>query len=74
MTTRLSPEAYLPLWEAALGEEIGIHITCVPDDQHKFVGALYEAKKLSDAFDDLIVMQPQPPGTIYIMKKTVELP
>jgi hypothetical protein len=74
MTTKLPPSSYLPLWTAAAEQEIGIHITCVPEDQQKLIQAIYEAKKLSDEFDDFIVMQPQPPGTIYIMRKTVEMP
>lgn len=74
MTTKLPPESYLPLFEAAVEQEIGIHITCAAEDQLKLVNALYEAKKFSEAYESLIIMQPQPPGTIYIMKKTVELP
>lgn len=74
MTTKLPPEAYLKYWEAAAQQEIGIEIKVVPEDQMKLVNALYECKSTFGGFDDLILFQPKPEGTIFIAKKTVELP
>lgn len=74
MSTRLPPEAYLKLWQTAAEQEIGLHISCMPEDQLKLVNALYECKQIHGGFENLMLMQPQPPGTIYIMKQTVEMP
>lgn len=75
MTTRLPASYYLPLWEQAAAEEIGIRITCKsPDDQKKLLNQLYECRKQLGGFEDLMIFQPHPPGTIYIARKTVELP
>jgi hypothetical protein len=75
MTTKLPATYYLPLWEQAHSEEIGILIRCVsPDHQRLLVNALYECRKQTGGFDHLIIFQPHPPGTIYIAHKTTELP
>lgn len=74
MTTKKPPSFYLPLWEAASAEEIGLHISCVPDDQAKLANALFACRKEMGGFDDLILIQPEPRGTIYLARKTVELP
>lgn len=70
MTTRLSPEEYLKYWESAQAEEIGICVQVEPEDQHKFVNALYECRKTFGGFEGLLVFQPQPLGTIFIAHKT----
>lgn len=74
MTTKLPPENYLRLWQAAAEQEFGICVTCPPEDQQKLVAAIYEARQEFGGFENLMLFQPQPPGTIYIAKKTVELP
>jgi hypothetical protein len=74
MATKLPNEEYLKYWEAADAEEIGIHITVEPEDQSKFLNALYDCRKAIGGYEHLIVMQPQPLGTVYVMKKPVELP
>lgn len=74
MTTRLPPEEYLKYWEAAAQQEMGIEIKVRPEDQMKMVNALYECKSTFGGFDDLMLFQPKPEGTIFIAKKTVELP
>ena len=74
MTTKLPPETYLGLWQSASEQEFGLCITCVPDEQMKLVNAIYAARQEFGGFENLMLFQPQPPGTIYIMKKTVELP
>lgn len=77
MTTKLPASFYLPLWEAASEEEMGIHITVPPhpaNDQPLLVNALYACRQETGGFEDLMIFQPQPPGTIYIARKTVELP
>jgi len=75
MTTKLPPRYYLPLWHAALEQEIGIEIKYTPTDRQRLVNALYEARKESD--DDrlqaLILLQPKE-GVIFIARKAVELP
>jgi hypothetical protein len=74
MTTKLPPEHYLKFWEEASEQEIGIRVQVEPDDQIKFINALYECRKVHGGFENLIVMQPKPLGTIFVMKKPVELP
>lgn len=72
MTTKLAPETYIQLWEAAAEQEIGIEVLCDPKDQTKLVNAIYECRNILGGYDDLMLAQPQPPGTIFIMKKMVE--
>lgn len=75
MTTKLPPTFYLPLWEKADSEEIGILIRCADaDSQRKLVNALYQCRSETGGFEDLMLFQPAPVGTIYIARKTVELP
>lgn len=74
MTTRLPPSEYLKYWEGAAAEEIGLHILVEPDDQAQFINALYDCRKTFGGYENIIVMQPKPLGTVFVMKKTVELP
>jgi hypothetical protein len=74
MTTKLAPEEYLGFWEKAAEQEIGIEVLVQPEDQMKFINALYECRSTFGGFEDISVFQPQPPGTIFIMKRSVELP
>lgn len=75
MPTKRPATYYLPIWEQALAEEIGIRITCPDaDHQRKLIGALYECRKQTGGFEELIIFQPHPVGTIFIAHKTVELP
>lgn len=69
MPTKREPEYYLPLWEQAAKEEFGIKIKCEPDDQMLLVNALYDCRKTVGGFEDLLVMQPQPLGTLFIVHK-----
>lgn len=69
MTTKREPEYYAPLWEQAAKEEFGIKIKIEPEDQMLLVNALYDCRKATGGFDDLIVMQPQPLGTVFIVHK-----
>jgi hypothetical protein len=73
MGTKLPSEAYLPIWEAAEAEEIGLEIKVVPEDQMLLVQALYDCKKAVGGFEDFIIAQPKPPGTIFLVRKTVEM-
>jgi hypothetical protein len=70
--TKLPAATYLPLWDRALEEEIGILIRCT--DRLKLAQALYEAKakSLNPAYADLMLFQPAE-DLIYIAKKAVEL-
>ncbi len=74
MTTKLPATYYLPLWEQAEAEEIGLRITTIPDHMPKLVNALYACKQEVGGFEDMMLFQPQPPGTIYLARKTVEVP
>ncbi len=69
MTTKHPPEYYLPLWEQASTEEFGIKIKVEPEDQMLLVNALYDCRNATSGFEDLIVMQPQPLGTLFIVHK-----
>jgi hypothetical protein len=74
MATRLAPETYLQFWQEGQSLEFGLEVKVHPDDQTKFVNALYEARDTFGGFEDMMIFQPQPPGTIFIMKNTTELP
>ena len=74
MTTRLRPEAYLEFWREAHALEIGLHITLDPKDQPKFINELYNARKVLGGYQDMIVFQPAPIGTIFICHMNAELP
>lgn len=76
MVTKLPSDTYLPFWERAKAEEIGIEITCVPEDQLKLVNALYQARSdhSVDEYEEMMIFQPKPEGRIFIAHKTVELP
>lgn len=74
MATKLPAEAYLQYWQTASEEEIGLHITVEPNDQILLVNALYEARKTFGGFENLMIFQPPPAGTVYIARETVELP
>jgi hypothetical protein len=74
MTTRLPPDEYLKYWKAADAEEIGVLIKIESEDQSNFVKALFECRKTFGGYENLMVFQPKPEGTVYVAKKTVELP
>lgn len=75
MTTKLPATYYLPIWEQAAEQEIGLRITCADaDNQRLLINALYACRQEVGGFEDLILFQPAPPGTIFIAKKTTELP
>ena len=74
MVTKLAPETYLALWERAAAEEIGLEVKVVPEDQAKLINALYDCRKTFGGFEDMMIFQPKPEGTVFIARKTVELP
>lgn len=74
MTTKLPPEDYLKYWEAAEAEEIGICVMVEPEDQPRFINALYASRDTFGGYENLMVFQPKPEGTVFVAKKTVELP
>jgi hypothetical protein len=74
MTTKLPPDEYLKYWEAAEAEEIGILVKVEPEDQVRFINALYDCRNTFGGYENLIVFQPKPAGTVFVAKKTVELP
>lgn len=75
MTTKLPATYYLPLWESAASEEIGIRITCKDADHQKLLlNALYQCRRETGGFEELMIFQPHPVGTLFIAKKAVEMP
>jgi len=74
MTTRLAPETYLQFWQQASELEFGLEVKVHPDDQAKVLGALYECRDIFGGFEDMIIFQPAPSGTLFIMRNTTELP
>lgn len=74
MTTKPPPEDNLKFWQAADEQEIGILIQVEPADQPRFINDLFECRKTFGGYENLMVFQPQPLGTVFIAKKTTELP
>lgn len=74
MTTKLPPSYYLPIWEQAAEQEIGLHITTDgADSQRSLLNSLYACRQEFGGFEDLMIFQPHPIGTLYICRKSVEL-
>lgn len=71
MATRPPPETYLRYWAAAAEQEIGIEIKVDPADQAMLVNQLYEARNAFGGYEDMIILQPNPPGTIFIRTKEI---
>lgn len=69
MTTKREPEYYLPLWEQAATEEFGLKIKVEPEDQMLLINALYECRKTIGGYEEFIITQPQPLGTLFIVHK-----
>lgn len=69
MTTKRPASYYLPLWEQAAKEEFGVKVKVEPEDQILLVNALYDCRQTVGGFEDLIVIQPQPLGTVFIVHK-----
>ena len=75
MTTKANPLSYLNFWEEAASEEFGLLVECASeDDKRLLVNALYECRKQSGGFENLMIFQPNPPNVLFIAKKTTELP
>lgn len=70
--SKLPPEHYLSLWEKAAELEFGLGINVVPEDQVKFVNALYECRSVVGGFEEFSIFQPQPPGQVWIAKRLQE--
>jgi hypothetical protein len=74
VANRPSPLTYLPLWERALEEEIGIAFTVSGQPREQFRNRLYEAKKMANdpRLDELMTFLPNN-DEIWICKKAVEM-
>lgn len=72
MATRAPPETYLKYWIAAAEQEIGICIQVDPNDQSLFVNLLYDARNVFGGYEDFMILQPNPPGTVFVRKKEIE--
>jgi hypothetical protein len=77
MMAKPSPITWLPLWERALDEEIGIAFEVTGCDLPYFRGELYQCRKMAadPRLDDLCIMIPggEVAGEIWICKKMVEV-
>lgn len=75
MATKANPLSYLNFWQEAEAQEFGLLVECAnEDDKRLLVNALYECRKASGGFENLMIFQPNPPNVLYIAKKTTELP
>jgi len=75
MTTKANPLSYLNFWEEASALEFGLYVACADEaDKRLLVNALYECRKQSGGFDELMIFQPNPPNVLFIAKRTTELP
>jgi hypothetical protein len=76
-TNRPHPSTWLPLFDRALDNEIGIAFTISGVTREYFRNTLYEAKKSSGdpRYDDLIIFMPVAPcdQEMWICKRAVEL-
>jgi hypothetical protein len=72
-----SPITWLPLWERALDEEIGIAFKLSGATRDYFKGELYACRKMAadPRLDDLCLMMPggEVSDEIWICKKMVEV-
>lgn len=71
MATKSPPEKYLQYWIAAAEQEIGICITVADEDRALFVNRLYEARDVFGGYEDYMIFQPNPPGTVFIRKTEI---
>jgi hypothetical protein len=65
---------YIPLFEAALAEEIGLYIET--DRRQSIVHTLYDLRKEDPRFADLAIISPiieGRDGVVFLAKKTTEL-
>jgi hypothetical protein len=69
MATKAPPETYLRYWEAAAQQEIGIEVKVDPNDQALFVNLLYDCRNTFGGYEDMMILQPNPPGTVFIRTK-----
>ena len=75
MSTKANPLSYLNFWEEAATLEFGLLVECASeDDKAALAKALWECRKQSGGFDNLMIFQPNPPNVLFIAKKTTELP
>lgn len=74
---RPSPLTYLPLWQRALDQEIGIRFCIANVDREYFRITLYECRRQANdpALEGLVMFAPAAPydNEIWICKKSVEL-
>ena len=71
MATKANPLSYLNFWEEAASLEIGLFVECATErDKRLLVNALYECRKQTGGFDDLMTFQPHPSNVLYIAKRT----
>lgn len=74
MATKANPLSYLNFWEEAEALEFGLHVECAcEDDKRMLAQALWDCRKASGGFENLMILQPHPPTVLFIAKKTTEL-
>jgi hypothetical protein len=70
MATKLDPLSYRNFWEEADAAEFGLLVECETDqDRRLLVVALYECRKKTGGFEELMLFQPSE-TEIFIAKKT----
>ncbi len=73
MATKPNPLSYLNFWEEASALEFGLRVECATEeDKRSLAAALWECRKQSGGFEDLIIFQPTT-TVLFIAKKTVTL-
>lgn len=73
MATKPDPLTYLNFWQEASQQEFGLLVLCdTEDDKRLLVNALYECRKQSGGFENMMILQPNPANTFFIAKKTME--
>lgn len=75
MTTKPDPLTFLNFWQEASEQEFGLLIVCKDeDDKRLLVNTLYACRQASGGFENMMILQPNPSNTLFIAKKTTELP
>lgn len=70
MVTKLDPLSYLNFWEEAQAQEFGLLVECeTEDDKRLLANALYECRKRSGGFEELMIFQPST-TELFIAKRT----
>lgn len=69
-----NPNIYIPLWERAFESEVGIAIET--NDPKLLSSELYKAREVANNpnFAEVMIFLPNIPDTLFMCRKTAELP